>query len=97
MGILAKTLEGSKNQNIPTPAVKKVGRISVSSVEFFAIPSHKDHKKRIEVSKLRPKIANILNRLSKNCIPTNPKERIKEAIKNFLRLVTADYPEHLNY
>ena len=94
MGSLANTLDGKRNQKMPTPAVKNAGRTRVRRVEFLPNPSHKDHKKRIEVIRLNTKIAYILYRLSKNCMPTKPKERIKEAIKNFLRLVTAGYPEH---
>lgn len=92
MGSLAKIFDGSKNQKTPTPPVKNAGRIKVRRVEFFPNPSRSDQKKRIEVIIPRAKIAYILNGLSKNCMPTKPKERINEEVKNFLRLVTADYP-----
>ncbi|MFI5241096.1 MAG: hypothetical protein ACHQUA_01545 [Microgenomates group bacterium] len=46
IGILAKMLLGSRNQNIPTPKVKNIGRIKVRSVMFFPRPSHKDQAKR---------------------------------------------------
>jgi len=92
MGSLAKTFDGKRNQKTPTPPVKNAGRISVRRVEFLPIPSQSDHKKRIEVTRLNTKIASILYGLSKNWIPTKPKERTNEAIKNFLRLVTVDCP-----
>lgn len=94
MGRLANTFDGSKNQKTPTPPVKNAGRANVRRVEFLPIPSQRDHKKRIEVIRLSAKIAYILYGLSKNCIPIKPKERTNEVIKNFLRFVTADYPEH---
>ena len=65
-----------------------MGRIKVRRVMSFPRLSKRDQIKRPKVTTERPKIPRILKLLSKNCIPINPRERIKEVITNFLRLVT---------
>jgi len=86
IGILVNTLEGRRNQNIPTPNVNMVGKISVKRVAFLPIPSRKLNQKSPVVRSPNNPIAGNLNLSSKSWIPINPKERRMEVNTN-LRLL----------
>lgn len=66
IGILVYMLAGIKNQNIPTPSVNNMGRISAERVIFLPKPSKNDQADNKAVIKTRKPIIKNLNCSSKN-------------------------------
>ena len=88
IGTLAIRVVGSKNQKKPTLIVNVVGKIKVSNVAFFPKPSHKDQTNNTAVKNPSEAIEKNLNCIGKNCMPTNPEERMMEVTTNLFLLLS---------
>src|SRR5258708_4597157 len=85
-GRRAKTLTGIRNQNIPTPSVKRGGKINDKRDELIPNPSQREMIKRIVVKKVRARIAKSLNELSIKFIPIKPSDNKIEVNINLCSL-----------
>ncbi|MFC1649754.1 hypothetical protein ACFL2C_03530 [Patescibacteria group bacterium] len=72
---LIRIVDGNKNQNNPTPTVKKNGKTNDISVISSRILSNSDQQKRITVSNAFTKIAGILYLSSMKNTEENPKDK----------------------
>ena len=80
IGILVKTLEGSKNQKRPTLRVNNIGRISEIQVMFLPKPSIKDQADSSPVKIISRKIAGNLDTPFSSWMKTNPAESTNDVI-----------------
>lgn len=80
IGILVKTLEGSKNQNKPTLNVNSIGKISETQVIFLPRPSINDQADSKPVKIINKNIAGNRDTPFNNWIKTKPIERTADVM-----------------
>ena len=85
-GSLAKILTGIRNQKIPTPRVKSGGKMRESRVGFIPNPSQRENINKINVRRVRPKIAGRRDESLIKLIPKNSRERKMDVAINFFSL-----------